>query len=97
MTMMARIGTALTCVVAAGVLHAAPAQADDSDYLNRIHDEYWSHSFTDSQLLAEGHKVCDAAGRMNDSSLESMARSDLGISSNAAETFVTVAHIYLGC
>jgi hypothetical protein len=97
MKMMVGTGTEVACVVAGGVLHAAPAHADDTAYLNRIHQEYFAHSFTDSQLLAEGHKVCDAAGRTSDESLQQMARSDLGISQNAAEELVTIAHIYLGC
>jgi len=76
---------------------AGAAHADDSLFLTLIHDKYFSHSFSEAQLLAEGHKICDSARKVGDQSLYDMAASDLGISDQAGAQFVITAHVGLGC
>lgn len=76
---------------------AAPAHADDSIYLELMHSQYFTRAFTDGQLLAEGHKVCDYAGRYSDDALEQMVIRDMAVSAMAAQTLVIYAHSGLGC
>ena len=41
---------------------AAPTRTDDSDYVDCLKhcDAYLASEYTSQQLLAEGHKLCDA-------------------------------------
>lgn len=89
-------GLACLALTASAVL-APPAWADDQAYLEVLRDEYWTHSFTDSQLLAEGYKVCDMNTTYGDGALFNMVRSDLGISDTAAADLVGAAEGGLGC
>jgi hypothetical protein len=87
-----------TSVIGAGLVWLAPsAQADDDAYLSTLREEYWTHSFTDSQLLAEGYKVCDLTANYDDETLYNMVQSDLGVSGTAAASLVGAAVGGLGC
>ncbi|CAM5737066.1 hypothetical protein MAUB1S_01785 [Mycolicibacterium aubagnense] len=81
-------------VLAVGI--AAPAHADDDGFLERVRLDYFSRSFTDAQLLAEGYKVCSMSGRASDDQLYNMVASDLGISENGAMNVVVKAQVWLG-
>ncbi|WP_166555531.1 DUF732 domain-containing protein [Mycolicibacterium sp. CBMA 226] len=82
---------------ALAVVTASPAHADDEGFLNRVRLDYFSRSFTDSQLLAEGYKVCSMSGRASDDQLINMVASDLGVSENGAMNVVVKAQVWLGC
>ncbi|OBI76251.1 hypothetical protein A5663_03415 [Mycobacterium sp. E740] len=86
-------------MIAAGagaVTVAAPAAADESEFLRQLQDQYVF--LTPQQLLSAGHKVCAAAGRgvpASDSVM--MVSKDLGISVPAAGDIVSLAVIELDC
>ena len=85
-------------VIAAGMLALAPsAQADADAYLSTLHEDYWARSFSDSQLLDEGYKVCDLTASSDDETLFNMVQSDLGVSETAAAALVGAAIGGLGC
>lgn len=85
-------------VIGAGLVALAPsAQADEDAYLSALRDEYWTHSFTDSQLLAEGYKVCNLTASTDDETLYDMVASDLGVSETAAASVIGAAEGGLGC
>jgi hypothetical protein len=79
---------------------AVPARADDSDYLDYLkhYDAYLASQYTNQQLLAEGHKVCDAVsgGATDDAALD-MVKSDLSVSDDAALDVYHAATVELGC
>lgn len=76
---------------------ATPAMADDNAYLRAIRSDYFARNFTDAQLLAEGHKVCDMNAKATDEQLFSMVASDLGVATSAAASLVGIARGGLGC
>jgi hypothetical protein len=76
---------------------AAPAHADVSFFLRELRKEYWTQSFTDQQLLDEAYKVCGMTANTDDTALNTMVASDLGISRHAAVSLVYGAEMGLGC
>jgi hypothetical protein len=56
---MVRIVTAAALLL--GICWAPTARAADGDqiYLDSIHQNYFSHLHTDSEWLAEAHKICN--------------------------------------
>jgi uncharacterized protein DUF732 len=91
----------IVALASAGLVALAPpAFADgDSAYLSDMHDQDFAHVFPDSQLLAEGRKVCDAesSANANDNLLYIMVASDLGVSVDDGATLVGAAHGGFGC
>jgi len=90
----------LTAVVATGlasaVMAAAPAAADENEYLRVLQPKYAFLSA--EQLLDEGHKVCDAISRgMISPDAAKMVRDDLAASMAAAVDIVSAAAVELGC
>ena len=53
-----RSTSVISALVAAAVLSAPSAAADDNEYLNKLQDRY--EFLTPQQLLAEGQRVCAA-------------------------------------
>jgi uncharacterized membrane protein len=88
-------------VAAAGVsvAVAAPASADDSAYLSALqNDTYLVSTYSDQELLNEGHKVCDAvsSGGQELDAIE-MVEHDLSVSHAAAIDVYNAATVTLGC
>lgn len=86
-------------VLACAVMAAAPAKADEESYLNHLQPKY--PFLTAQQLLAEGHKVCQAErSGMTSSDAAKMVYEELGrqgLSVPGAIDIVTTAVIELGC
>ncbi len=83
-------------VSAFAVMAAAPAQADEAAYLQRLLTKY---TYLDpQQLLDEGYRVCDAE-RSGVPSPDSVKRvyEDLGVSMTVAVEIVFAALDDLGC
>ncbi|HYB37432.1 MAG TPA: DUF732 domain-containing protein [Mycobacterium sp.] len=79
---------------------AAPARAGDREYLDYLqhYDAYLASQYTSQQLLAEGHKVCDAvSGGATDDAAYDMVKGDLGVSDDAAIDVYHAATVELGC
>ena len=57
---MIRSTAVISALVAAAVLSAPSAAADENEYLNKLQDRY--EFLTPQQLLAEGQRVCAAEG-----------------------------------
>jgi hypothetical protein len=72
---------------------AAPAAADENNYLRLLDDRY---DLSTQQLLAEGYKVCEATQRMGSSDAVNMVYKDLAVTVAAAEDIVAAARAYLG-
>ena len=62
-----------------------------------MHQQYFARSFTDSQLLKEGYRVCNAAASYSDDSLYDIVASDLRVSTTAGAALVGAAKVGLGC
>jgi Protein of unknown function (DUF732) len=78
----------------------APTRADDSDYMDDLkhYDAYLASEYTSQQLLAEGHKLCDAvSGGATDDAAMDMAKGDLGVSDDTASNVYHAAKVELGC
>jgi hypothetical protein len=88
--------TTVAALAAIVVWGAAPAAAGESEYLRRLQDRYTFLST--QQLLAEGHKVCNALdrGALSSSSVD-MVSKDLGVSLAVAGDIVAAAAVELGC
>ncbi|MCV7283032.1 DUF732 domain-containing protein [Mycolicibacterium flavescens] len=86
----------LTAAVIAALTFAAPAAADEAEFLRKLQDQYVY--LTPDQLLAAGHQVC-AAARQGVPASESvmMVRDLLGTSVPAAGDIVSTAVVELGC
>ena len=78
------------------VIAAAPAQADEATYLQRLAPRYTYLS--PQQLLAEGYRVCQAerSGIVSANAVN-MVYKDLAVSMAAANDIVSAAVIDLGC
>jgi hypothetical protein len=83
---------------AALALTGAPAaQADEATYLQRLLPTYGAY-VTPQQLLAEGHRVCQAERSGSGSARAvSMVYKDLGASVDMAYDIVSAAAVELGC
>lgn len=81
---------------ATAVAVAAPAAADESEFVRKLQEQYVFLSA--EQLIAAGNKVC-AAARSGVPASDSvmMVRNDLGISVPAAGDVVSLAVVELGC
>lgn len=91
---------ALIAVVAAAlasmVMAAAPAAADEGEYLRQLQPKYVFLS--SQQLLDEGHKVCNAIhGGMISPDAANMVQKDLAVSVAVAVDIVGTAGVQLGC
>jgi hypothetical protein len=83
-------------VVAAAVALAAPAGADQDDYLRAMRAQYVF--LTDQQLLAEAAKICHATRSGTPASdAVIMVSRDFGIAIPAAGEIVSSAIVNLGC
>ena len=78
------------------VMAAAPAQADEATYLQRLAPKYTFLS--PQQLLAEGHRACQVENSGNFSAnAVKMVYNDLAVSMTVANDIVSAAVIDLGC
>jgi hypothetical protein len=92
---MVRSLLATLLVAPAALALAAPAAADEAEYLELRERLVF---LTADQLLTEGRRVCQAtANGMGASDIVGMVRRDLGASSAAATDIVTTAIIELDC
>lgn len=86
----------LLAVVAGAVALAAPATADQNDYLRKLHPKY--NFLSQQQLLTVGAKVCDALRRgVPGSDAALLVQDELGVSGSAAGTIVATAAVELEC
>jgi hypothetical protein len=78
---------------------AAPASADDSDYLNSLqNDTYLVSTYSTQALLNEGHKVCEAvSGGGQEIDAIEMVEHDLSVLHGAARDIYSAATDNLGC
>lgn len=89
------VGLPITAAAAA-VAFAAPASADQSEFVRKVQSQYVF--LTTDQLVATGQKVCAATtSGMPASDAVMMVRNDLGISVPAAGDVVSTAIVELGC
>jgi hypothetical protein len=90
--LIAVVATAL----AFAIMAAAPAAADESEYLRLLQPKY---AFLSSQqLLAEGQKVCEAIHRgMISPDAANMVQKDLTVSVPVSVDIVSTAAVELGC
>ena len=73
----------IAALLISGIWCAPLAQADtrEDDYLRLIHRNYFSVNHTDSEWLAEAHKICNARLRgSTDDQLIHMVEADLNVS-----------------
>lgn len=86
----------LLLLVSMAVVVAAPAGADQGDYLRMLLPKY--AYLSSQQLLAEAGKVCHIV-RSGRSSSEAVpvVREDLAVSTSTALDIVADARVYLGC
>jgi hypothetical protein len=90
-----RVG-ALLSVVPAAVALAAPAVADEDEFVQTMQTSYVF--LTDQQLRAEGAKICSTLrGGTPASDAVVMVRNDLGVSISAASEIVSAAVVHLDC
>lgn len=81
---------------AAAMATATPAQASEESFLWPLQAKYVFLS--SQQLLAAGHKVCDAERRgMTSADAANMLQKDLGLSLPASVDIVGAAVVNLGC
>ena len=87
---------ALITVVAAALAFAAPASADDSEYLRMVQDRLTF--LTPQQLLSEANKVCQVT-RSGLTSVDAVltVQRDLAVSVAAAVDIVEAAVLTHGC
>ena len=86
----------VSSALAFAVTTAAPAAADEHDYLRLLQPKYIYLSA--QQLLDEGHKVCRvlSAGTISPDAT-TMVQKDLTVSLATAEDIVDTAAVQLGC
>ena len=90
--LIAVVATAL----ASAVTTAAPAAADENEYLQLLQPKYVYLS--SRQLLDEGHKVCDAIHHgMTSPDAANMVEKDLAVSLAVGVDIVGAAGVELGC
>ena len=86
----------LVLAAAASVALAAPAAADQEEFVRPLATKY--AFLSDQQLLSEGAKVCSALNSgMTAADAAIMVRNDLGISVSAAGDIVSAAVVDLDC
>ena len=91
---MAHIARVLIAVAVAGIALAAPAAADQEEFVRPLAIRYVFLS--EQQLLSEGAKVCSSiGGGMNAADAAIMVRNDLGTSVSAAGEIVSAAVVRL--
>jgi len=87
---------ALLPVVLAAVVFAAPAAADEDEFVRTMQTSY--AFLTDQQLRTEGAKICSVLGSATPASeAVIMVRNDFGVSISAAGEIVSAAVVQLGC
>jgi Protein of unknown function (DUF732) len=92
----ARVLTAVIAIASTSAVMAAPAQADESEYLRVLQPKY-AH-LSAQQLLTEGHRVCSAVDSgMSSSNAMGMVQKDLATSVAVAVDIVSNAIVVLGC
>ena len=90
-----RVG-ALMSVVPAAVVLAAPATADEDEFVRSMQATY--AFLTDHQLRTEGAKICSILRSGTPASdAVVMVRNDLGVSISAAGEIVSAAVVQLDC
>ncbi|WP_286137664.1 DUF732 domain-containing protein [Mycobacterium sp. IS-3022] len=93
---MRRIVGSLVAAAVTAVVFAAPAAADQSEFVRKLQEQYVF--LTAEQLIAAGDKVCAAtASGVPASDAVMMVRNDLGVSVPAAGDIVSLAVVELGC
>ncbi|WP_234783656.1 DUF732 domain-containing protein [Mycolicibacterium celeriflavum] len=93
---MRRIVGSLIVAAVAAVGFAAPAAADQAEFVRKLQEQYVF--LTADQLIAAGNKVCAAtASGVPASDAVMMVRNDLGVSVPAAGDIVSLAVVELGC
>ena len=86
----------LMAVAAAAVAFAAPASADQAEFIRKIQSQYVF--LTTDQLISIGHKICAAArSGVPASDNVMMVRDELGMSVPGAGDVVSIAVVELGC
>ena len=86
----------LTAMAAAAVAFAAPASADQAEFVRKIQSQYVFLSA--DQIIAAGQKICAATrSGVPASDAVMMVRNDLGMSVSAAGDVVSTAVVELGC
>ncbi|WIM86713.1 DUF732 domain-containing protein [Candidatus Mycobacterium wuenschmannii] len=89
-------GIAGAAAIAALVGQAAPAQADEADYVSALHQKFAFLSA--GQLVGEGHRICAAVdGGRNGFDNVAMVTRDLGVSEADAVELMTAAITNLHC
>jgi hypothetical protein len=87
---------ALVAVVATAVALAAPAAADEQEFVRTLQTRY--AFLSEQQLLSEGAKICDTIRTgVPASNVVPMVRNDLGVSISAAGEIVSAAVVHFGC
>ena len=90
-----RVG-ALMSVVPAAVALAAPAVADEEEFVRTMQSTY--AFLTDQQLRSEGAKICSTLGSGTPASdAVIMVSNDLSVSVSAAGEIVSAAVVHLDC
>lgn len=90
-----RVGVLLS-VVPAAIALAAPAAADEDEFVRTMQTSY--AFLTDQQLRAEGAKICSTLRSGTPASnAVVMVRNDLGVSISAAGEIVSAAVVQLDC
>jgi hypothetical protein len=87
---MIRSVGAISALIAAAVLSAPSAAADENEYLDKLQDRY--QFLTPEQLLAEGQRVCAAeqSGVLSPAKT-TMVMNDLTVGTNTALEIVSAA------
>lgn len=87
---------AAAAAAAVGVAFAAPASADQAEFIREIQSEYVF--LTTDQLISIGHQICAAtASGVPASDAVMMVRDELGMSVPGAGDVVSTAIVELGC
>lgn len=93
---MRRIIGLLISSAAAAVAFAAPAAADQADFVRQLQEKYVFLGA--DQLISAGNQVCEAAARGVPAADTVMRiRDELGISTAAAGDIVSLAVVEFGC
>jgi hypothetical protein len=89
---------AAAALMTVGIVAAAPAAADESEFFNLLNSQYLRQHYTNTQLLGEAYKVCNDIHTGNkDVDAVDLVQRDLSVSSSAAIDRVTSATNGLGC
>jgi hypothetical protein len=91
-----RMAPVIGACAALSLLFAAPAFADESDYLENLLAKY--PYLSSAQIVSEGHQACDfiRSGRPSADAMQRV-QSDLHVSKSAAFDIVVAATWHLGC